>query len=55
MTVDMFAVRDDDFLPCIEKVVTAGGFMDMTEDAQITFIWIRPPAFRRRRDVILGA
>lgn len=38
MTVDMFGIQDEDFLPCIEKVVTAGDFMDMTEDAQIIFI-----------------
>ena len=38
MTVDMFGIKKEDFLPCIESVVTAGDFMDMTEGAQIIFI-----------------
>ncbi len=38
MTVDMFDIKDEDFLPCVEKVVTASDFMDMTEGAQIVFI-----------------
>jgi peroxiredoxin family protein len=38
MTVDMFGIKKDDFLPCICDVVTAGDFMDMTEGAQIVFI-----------------
>lgn len=38
MSVDMFGLTQDDFLPCVEKIVTAGDFMDMTEDAQIIFI-----------------
>lgn len=38
MTVDMFGLKEDDFLPQIDKVVTAGDFMDMTEGAQIVFI-----------------
>jgi peroxiredoxin family protein len=38
MTVDMFGLTEDDFLPCVEKVVSASDFMDMTEDAQIIFI-----------------
>lgn len=38
MTVDMFGIKKEDFLPCIERVVTAGDFMDMTEGAQIIFI-----------------
>ena len=38
MTVDMFNIKKEDFLPCIESVVTASDFMDMTEGAQIIFI-----------------
>lgn len=38
MTVDMFNLKDDDFLPAVDGVVTAGDFMDMTEGAQIIFI-----------------
>ncbi len=38
MSVDMFGLTQDDFLPCVEKIVTAGDFMDMTEGAQIIFI-----------------
>jgi len=38
MTVDMWGLKQDDFLPCVEKVVTASDFMDMTEGAQIIFI-----------------
>lgn len=38
MTVDMFGIKDDDFLEQVEGVVTAGDFMDMTEGAQIVFI-----------------
>ena len=38
MTVDMFELTEGDFLPCVEKVVSASDFMDMTEDAQIIFI-----------------
>lgn len=38
MTVDMWGLSDDDFLPCVDKVVTASDFMDMTEGAQIVFI-----------------
>ena len=38
MTVDMWGLDNDDFLPCIDKVVTASDFMDMTEGAQIVFI-----------------
>ncbi len=38
MTVDMFGIKREDFLPCIESVVTASDFMDMTEGAQIIFI-----------------
>ena len=38
MTVDMFGLTEDDFLPCVERVVSASDFMDMTEGAQIIFI-----------------
>jgi len=38
MTVDMFGLSEDDFLPCVERVVSASDFMDMTEGAQIIFI-----------------
>ena len=38
MSVDMFKLSKDDFLPCVEDIVTAGDFMDMTEGAQIIFI-----------------
>lgn len=38
MSVDMFKLTKDDFLPCVEDIVTAGDFMDMTEGAQIIFI-----------------
>jgi peroxiredoxin family protein len=38
MTVDMFGLKQEDFLPCVEKVVTASDFIDMTEGAQIIFI-----------------
>ncbi len=38
MSYDMFELKDDDLLPCVGGVVTAGDFMDMTEGAQIIFI-----------------
>jgi peroxiredoxin family protein len=38
MTVDMFGLKGDDFLPQVNGVVTASDFMDMTEGAQIIFI-----------------
>jgi peroxiredoxin family protein len=38
MTVDMFGIKKEDFLPQVDSVVTAGDFMDMTEGAQIVFI-----------------
>jgi len=38
MTVDMFGIKKEDFLPQVESVVTAGDFMDMAEGAQIIFI-----------------
>jgi peroxiredoxin family protein len=28
MTVDMFGIKKEDFLPQVESVVTAGDFMD---------------------------
>jgi len=34
----MFKLSKDDFLPCVEDIVTAGDFMDMTDGAQIIFI-----------------
>jgi peroxiredoxin family protein len=38
MTVDMFGIKKEDFLPCIDSVVTASDFIDMSEGAQIIFI-----------------
>jgi len=38
MTVDMFGLKEDDFIPQVDAVVTASDFMDMTEGAQIVFI-----------------
>ena len=38
MTVDMWGLRNEDFLPCVEKVVTAADFIDMTEGAEVIFI-----------------
>ena len=38
MTVDMFGLSMDDFIPQVNRVVTASDFMDMTEGAQIVFI-----------------
>ena len=38
MSVDMFKLSKDDFLPCVEDIVTAGDFLDMTDGAQIIFI-----------------
>ncbi len=38
MSVDMFKLKQEDFLPCVESIVTAGDFMDMTDGAQIVFI-----------------
>lgn len=38
MSVDMFGLKKEDFLPCVQDIVTAGDFMDMTEGAQIVFI-----------------
>ncbi|MFH2102679.1 MAG: DsrE/DsrF/DrsH-like family protein [Chloroflexota bacterium] len=38
MSVDMFGLKEEDFIDGVEDVVTAGDFMDMTEGAQIIFI-----------------
>jgi len=38
MTVDMFGLKDDDFVDAVDSVVTASDFMDMSEGAQIIFI-----------------
>ncbi len=38
MSVDMFDLKQEDFLPCVDSIVTAGDFMDMTDGAQIIFI-----------------
>lgn len=38
MSVDMFKLTKEDFLPCVKDIVTAGDFMDMTEGSQIIFI-----------------
>ncbi len=38
MSVDMFGLKMEDFVPGVQAIVTAGDFMDMTEGAQIIFI-----------------
>ncbi len=38
MSVDMFGLKQEDFIEGVEGIVTAGDFMDMTEGAQIIFI-----------------
>jgi peroxiredoxin family protein len=38
MSVDMFDLKMEDFVPGVEAIVTAGDFMDMTDGAQIIFI-----------------
>jgi len=38
MSVDMFGLTKDDFIPQVQDIVTAGDFMDKTEGAQIVFI-----------------
>ena len=38
MTVDMFNIKKEDFLPQVNDVVTASDFIDMTEGAEIVFI-----------------
>lgn len=38
MSVDMFKLKKEDFLPCVQDIVSASDFMDLSEDAQIIFI-----------------
>ncbi|MBL8057219.1 MAG: DsrE/DsrF/DrsH-like family protein [Anaerolineales bacterium] len=38
MSVDMFGLKQEDFIEGVQAIVTAGDFMDMTEGAQIIFI-----------------
>ncbi len=38
MTVDIFGLKEDDFVDTIDSVVTVSDFMDMSEGAQIIFI-----------------
>jgi peroxiredoxin family protein len=38
MSVDMMGLTKADFVDGVNDIVTAGDFMDMTEDAQIVFI-----------------
>ena len=38
MSVDMMELKMDDFIDGVQGIVTAGDFMDMTENAQIIFI-----------------
>ena len=38
LSVDMFALKKEDFVPGVIDIVTAGDFMDMTDGAQIIFI-----------------
>ena len=38
MSVDMFGLKKEDFLPGVIDIVTASDFMDMTDGAQIIFI-----------------
>ena len=38
MSVDLMGLEMDDFVEGVQGIVTAGDFMDMTEDAQIVFI-----------------
>jgi peroxiredoxin family protein len=38
MSVDMFGLTKNDFIPGVEDIVTASDFMDMTEGSQIIFI-----------------
>ncbi len=38
MSVDMFDLKESDFIEGVGGIVTAGDFMDMTEGAQIVFI-----------------
>jgi peroxiredoxin family protein len=38
MSVDMMALKKDDFVDGVIDIVTAGDFMDMTDGAQVVFI-----------------
>jgi peroxiredoxin family protein len=38
MSVDMFKLKKEDFIPGVIDIVTAGDFMDLSEGAQIIFI-----------------
>ena len=38
MSVDMFGLKMEDFIPGVQAIVTAGDFMDMTDGAQLVFI-----------------
>ncbi len=38
MSVDMFDLKQSDFIDGVDSIVTAGDFMDMTDGAQIIFI-----------------
>jgi peroxiredoxin family protein len=38
MSADMMGLKQEDFIEGVEKIVTAGDFMDMTAGAQIIFI-----------------
>ncbi len=38
MSVDMFGLKQEDFVDGVLDIVTAGDFMDMTEGAQLIFI-----------------
>jgi peroxiredoxin family protein len=38
MSVDMFGLKQEDFIDGVKAIVTAGDFMDMTDGAQIIFI-----------------
>ncbi|OGO25475.1 MAG: hypothetical protein A2W33_05565 [Chloroflexi bacterium RBG_16_52_11] len=38
MSVDMFGLKQEDFIDGVLDIVTAGDFMDMTEGSQIIFI-----------------
>ena len=38
MSVDMFGLKKEDFIPGVIDIVTAGDFIDMTADSQVIFI-----------------
>jgi len=38
MTVDMMGLKKEDFVDGVIDIVTAGDFMDMTENSQVIFI-----------------